>query len=336
MAKVIVDAFGGDNSPLEPIKGAVAAHKKWRIGIALSGERRLIEAVASENGIDLSDIEIIGAEGVIDIHEDPGEILKSRKNCSMAVGLKALAAGEGDAFVSAGSTGALLMGATFLVKRIKGVKRPALCTNVPTPKSSYLLLDSGANADCRPDMLYSFGVMGAIYAENVLGRKNPRVALLNIGAEDTKGGTLQLETYKLLKEDKSINFIGNAEARDVPSGVCDVLVTDGFSGNVVLKLTEGVSATFFRLVKGVFLKNFKTKIAAAIIKKDLSSLKKYLDYSEHGGAPLVGVKAPVIKAHGASQAKAFMNAVRVADNFAKSGAVDKITAAFSAEANKNA
>lgn len=327
MAKqIIVDAFGGDNAPLCNLQGAADAVKEWGIAVTLVGDEQTIKACARENNISLEGITVAHAADIMDMHTPPAEILKSKRGSSMAVGLEMLAKGEGDAFVSAGSTGALVVGATLLVKRIKGIKRPALATFVPTPDSAYLLLDSGANAECRPEMLMDFALMGSEYMKRVAGLENPRVGLLNVGAEETKGDTLRQETYqRLLQSD--FNFVGNVEARDVPAGACDVLVTDGFSGNVVLKLTEGVVTTFFGLIKKALLSGIKTKIGALLIKKDLSGLKSLMDYSEVGGAPLLGVRGPVIKAHGSSNAKAIKHAIRQADRFASSGLTEAIEAA---------
>lgn len=327
MAKIIVDAFGGDNAPLSAIEGSVMAIKEYGVEIILTGDEQKIRDCALEHGFALEGITIVHAPDVISMCDDPGEIIKSKKECSMAVGLKLLQEGKGEAFVSAGSTGALVMGATFLVKRIKGVKRAALAVGVPTPQGQYLLVDSGANVECRPEMLLSFGVMGSAYLEKAMGVKNPKVGLLNVGTEDTKGGELQLEAYRLLQA-APVNFIGNVEARDVPGGVCDVLVTDGFSGNIVLKLTEGVASTFMGMLKGVFLSSLGGKLAALLVKKPMYGIKKRLDYSESGGAPLMGVTKPVIKAHGSSNAVAMKNAVRQAAAFAASGAIEAVAKAL--------
>lgn len=325
-SKIIVDAFGGDNAPLCNIQGAADAVKEYGVEVILVGKEDAILACAKENNISLEGISIVHTDEVLDMHDTPTDIVKSKRNTSMGLGLQMVAAGQGDAFVSAGSTGGLLVGATMLVKRIKGIKRPALATAVPTPTGCYLLLDCGANAECRPEMLMDFALMGNEYMKHVVGLENPRIGLLNVGVEDTKGDTLRQETYQLLKESE-LNFVGNVEARDVPSGGCDVLVADGFSGNVVLKLTEGVAVTLFGLIKKVMLSSLKTKIGALLIKKDLRSLKGMLDYSEHGGAPFLGVRAPVIKAHGSSNAKAIKNAIRQGATFANSGLIEAITAA---------
>ena len=328
MSRIFVDAFGGDNAPLCNIQGAVMARRQWGMDITLVGNEDIIRSCAKDAGEDLTGIEIISADGVIEMCDDPGAILKAKKGCSMAEGLRRLGAGEGDAFVSAGSTGALVMGATFYVKRISGVKRAALAPCVPTPKEPYLLIDSGANVECRPEMLQSFGIMGSMYMEKVMGRPSPRVGLLNVGTEETKGGELQQATYALLQK-SPVNFIGNVEAREVPGGGCDVLVCDGFSGNVVLKLTEGAALSLMKMIKGVFLSSLAGKIAALMVKKGMKDLKKMFDYSEAGGAPLMGVRRPVIKAHGSSDAKAIMNAIHQAETFAQSGAIEAITAAMS-------
>lgn len=333
MSRIIVDAFGGDNAPLCCIQGAVMARRKWGMEISLVGDEQAIRSCAAEQGESLDGITVIPADGMIAMHDDPGEVLKSKKGCSMAEGLRRLAAGEGDAFVSAGSTGALVMGSTFYVKRIPGVKRAALAVSMPTPKQPYLLIDSGANVECRPDMLQSFGIMGSVYMERVAGIAAPRVGLLNVGTEESKGGELQHAAFALLKN-SPVNFIGNVEARDVPGGVCDVLVCDGFSGNVVLKLTEGAAGALFGMIKGVFLSGLAGKLAALLVKKPMKALKHTLDYREAGGAPLMGVRRPVIKAHGSSDAKAMMNAIHQASLFADSQAIETITQAVAQAAGE--
>ena len=259
----------------------------------------------------------------MDMHDEPNTILKSKSNTSLAVALKALADGEGDALVSAGSTGAVLFGATFIEKRIKGIKRPAIGTVMPGTEKPYLLIDAGANLNCRPEMLMQFAVLGSVYMNKVFGIEKPQVGLLNNGAEDSKGGEVLVETYQMLKN-STLNFIGNVEARDVPKGACDVLVADGFAGNIVLKLTEGVASEFLGLFKGILLKNIFTKIAAMIIKPGLRQMKKMMDYSEYGGAPIIGIKKPVFKAHGSSNAKAIKNAIRQAKTFVEGDVIAEI------------
>ncbi|MGI6270525.1 MAG: phosphate acyltransferase PlsX [Candidatus Howiella sp.] len=323
--KIIVDAFGGDNAPLSVIAGARQAVDEQGVEILLVGDEERIKSCAAENGISLSGMEILHTAAVITMHDEPGEIIKSKKDSSMAVALSALAAGEGDAFVSAGSTGAIVVGATFIVKRIKGVKRAALCTYLPTATGHYLLTDVGANADCRAEMLAQFAVMASVYLEKACGVRNPTVGLVNIGTEETKGGALQLEAYDLLKK-APVHFIGNVEARDLNSGVCDIAVADGFTGNVVLKLTEGVAATLMGMIKGVFKRNFAGKLAAMMVMPGLKELKKAMDYTEVGGAPLMGIAKPVIKAHGSSDATAIKNAIRQAAAYAAGGVIEKISA----------
>ncbi len=322
--KIIVDAFGGDNAPLSVLEGASLAVKEYGVEVLLSGDEAKIKECATENNISLEGMEILQADDIMDMHDDPTEIIKSKKGTSMAVGLKALADGQGDAFVSAGSTGALVVGGSLIVKRIKGVKRVALASFIPGKNGNYLMLDIGANADCRPEMLYQFGIMGSVYMEKVDGRKNPTVGLLNIGTEDTKGSELYKESYALLK-DAPVNFIGNVESREIPKGEVDVVVTDGFTGNIALKLIEGVSLTMFSMIKNVLYKNLKTKIAALMIKKGLYEIKAKSDYTEIGGAPLLGTRKPVFKAHGSSNGKAIKNAIGKAAIFAGNGVIEKIS-----------
>ena len=332
--RVIVDAFGGDNAPLEIIKGAALAVAEYGYTVVLTGSEAEIRRVAAENAISLDGMEIVDAPDVISMEDEPRSILKDHKNCSMAEGLRLLASGGGDAFVTAGSTGALIMGATFFVKRIKGVSRAALAPLMPSDKGAFMLVDSGANVECRPEMLLQFAQMGSIYMTNVLGGGKPAtVSLVNVGTEDCKGGDLQHEAFKLLK-DSGLNFVGNIEARQIPFGAADVVVADGFTGNVILKLMEGVADAFMGNIKQVFLANLKTKLAALAVKPQLRAFKKKMDTSEYGGAPLLGVAKPVIKTHGNSKAAAVKNAIRVAADFSKAGVIEQIAQAVrpSAEA----
>jgi glycerol-3-phosphate acyltransferase PlsX len=310
---IAIDAFGGDNSPIEVIIGSVNAARDFKIDITLVGDVEKIKDCAEKNNIDLKGLNYLQADSVIDIHEEPTEILKSQKNCSMAVGLQALYDDKADAFVSAGSTGALLAGATFITKRITGIKRAALAPLLPTEKGYIMLLDAGANTEAKPMMLEQFAIMGSAYMEKVLKIDSPKVGLLNIGAENTKGRELELETYKLL-ENADINFIGNAEARDLPKGNFDVIVTDGFTGNIALKLFEGLGSYFGHTLRDMLTSNAKSKIAAALIINKVKDFRKKMDYTEVGGAVLLGIQKPVIKAHGSSNAKAFYNALRQAKN----------------------
>ena len=324
---IVIDAFGGDNAPLEVIKGAIDAHNDFNVDSTLVGDEQKIKDCAKDNSLDISGLKIKHADTVIDVCEDPTAVVKGKKDCSMAVGMKMLADGEGDAFLSAGSTGALVVGATMIVKRIKGIKRPALATVLPTAGAPTMLLDSGANAECRPEMLTQFGIMGSAYMNKILGVKEPRVALANIGAEESKGRELELETYKQLLN-APVNFVGNIEARQVPLGDADVVVADGFTGNIMLKLYEGMGKFFSGELKSILTKGAKNKIAALMIMSSVKEFKKKVDYSEYGGAPLLGTTKPVIKAHGSSDAKAFYNAVRQAKQFTENGVIETISSAL--------
>lgn len=309
--RIIVDGFGGDNAPREVLKGSIDAVNGLGVDITVVGDTEKIKACAKENGLDISKLELENADGVMEVCYEPNKILKEYSGTSMAVGLKTLADGRGDAFLSAGSTGALVVGATFIVKRIKGIKRTALATVLPTLKSNCLLLDCGANADCRPEMLAQFAVMGSAYMTRFMNIDKPTVALANIGAEPSKGRTLELESYKLL-ESAPVNFIGNIEGRDIPLGGADVVVADGFTGNLILKTVEGMGKFFSSSLKEMFLDGIGAKIGAVLLMKKINGFKKKTDYTEHGGAPLLGTRKPVIKAHGSSNAKAFYNAIRQA------------------------
>ncbi len=308
---IVVDAFGGDNAPLAVLEGSARAVKELGVDVTLTGDENKIKRCADENGISLDSISIIHTESVIDIHEEPTEIMKSRNDCSMAVGLKAVAEGNGDAFVSAGSTGALVVGATMITKRIKGIKRPALAPILPTAKGHMILLDGGANVDCRPEMLAQFGIMGSVYMNRVMGVASPKVGLINVGAEDTKGRELDKAAYALLK-DAPVDFYGNLEGRDMPTGVCDVAVSDGFTGNIALKLYEGMGLYFAGEIKSMLTGSLAGKIAALLIMKQVKAFKKKMDYTEVGGGVMLGISRPVIKAHGSSNGKAFFNAIRQA------------------------
>ena len=319
--RVIVDAFGGDNAPLEVIKGCARAVSELGVNVVLTGSRNKIEKCAAENGISLSGIEIEHTDDVFDIHEEPKEIIKSGSNSSMALGLRLLSEGKGDAFVSAGSTGALVMGATFIVKRIKGIKRVAPSPVMPADKGSFVLVDAGANTECRPEMLVQFAVMGSAYMEKVMGVKDPKVGLLNIGSEETKGRELEIAAYKLLEE-SGLNFVGNIEARDMPKGEVQVVVTDGFTGNIALKLYEGKGSFFSKKLKWIF--SGLGKIGAIVSLGKIKELRRQMDYKEVGGSALLGVKKPVIKAHGSSDATAFFNAVRQAKKIVDGNVIGEI------------
>ncbi len=327
--RVVVDAFGGDNAPLEIIKGASLASNEYSAEITLTGDEKTIKQIIAENDLKFyGELKIVDTDDVISMHDEPTSLVKSHSESSMALAFKELAEDKADAFVSAGSTGAIVVGGTLIIKRIKGVKRPALAGIIPAPKGYYMLMDMGANADCRPEMLCQFGIMASAYLEGVEGKKNPEIGLLNIGTEDSKGGELQKEAYRLMS-DAPINFVGNIESREMPKGVCDAVITDGFTGNIALKLIEGSAATLFSLIKEVFYKSLPNKLAALVVKKDLSKVKRLMDSSEVGGAPLLGVRKTVIKAHGSSNAKAVKNAIGQAIKFTETGVIEKISAALS-------
>ena len=316
--KIILDAMGGDHAPEAPVLGAVQAAKDFGAHITLVGRGDEILKVMKDNGInDLPEgIEISHADDVVDMHDDPGAVIHKRKNSSMVLGLKMLAEGQGSAFVSAGSTGALLSGATLIVKRVKGIRRAAMGPVMPNKAGGKtVILDCGANAECTPEFLLQFGIVGSLYAQKYLGVENPKVGLLNIGTEDSKGTDLQKQSYALLQnaaEQGLLNFVGNVEARDVPLGAVDVIVCDGFAGNVLLKSIEGTAMFMGSLMSKMFKKNIFSKLAALLIMKDIKAFKKLLDYREIGGTQFLGIKKPVIKAHGSSDALAFRNAVKQA------------------------
>ena len=323
--RIVVDAFGGDNAPLEIVKGASQASIQFQTEITLTGNKETIEKIINDNNLKFfGELVIVDTDDVISMHDDPTTILKSHSNSSMALAFKELCESRADAFVSAGSTGAIVVGGTLIVKRIKGIKRPALGGLIPSPEGHYMLMDMGANAECRPEMLAQFGIMASVYLEKVEGIENPKIGLLNIGVEDTKGDELRVEAYKLLKE-APINFIGNVESREMPKGVCDAVIADGYTGNIALKLIEGTSITLFKMIKGALYKNLINKIAALILKTDLYALKSMMDSSEVGGAPLLGVSKPVIKAHGSSDAKAIKNAIRQAIIFTEKNVISTIS-----------
>lgn len=331
---IIVDAFGGDNSPLEVLKGCAMAVSEYDVNILLVGSKRKIEEIANENSILLYHIDIFDTEDVINMDDDPAEIMKSKNGSTMAQGLKLLAEGKGDAFISAGNSGALVLGATFIVKRIRGVKRCAFAPIMPKKEGCFMLIDGGANVECRPEMLKQFGIMGSIYMEKVMKIKSPRVALANIGTEEHKGGEFQHEAYNQLKA-SNINFIGNIEARDIPDDAGDVIVTDGFTGNIILKLYEGVAMTLMGKIKSVLTKNAKTKLAAAMILPEMRELKQQMDYNEYGGAPIMGLSKPVFKAHGSATANTFKNAIRVTMEYVEKNVIDEIKEEITSMTEKN-
>ncbi len=311
--KIIVDAMGGDNAPGEIVKGAISAAKaRPGLEIVLVGREAEVRSAAGACGGLPGTVSVVNATEVIDMHDDPATAFKTKKDSSMTVGLTMLKNGEGDAFVSAGSTGALLSAGTLLVKRVRGIRRAAMAPLLPTAGKGLVLVDCGANAECTAEYLVQFAYLGSFYAAGALGLARPRVGLLNIGTEDSKGDALRQETYRLLREAGEaghLNFIGNIEAKEAIKGGCDVVVADGFSGNVMLKTIEGVGSFMGKELKGMFLSSLKTKIAALLVKNGLAAFKERLDPDTIGGTPFLGLQKPVIKAHGSSKARAVENAV---------------------------
>ena len=314
--KIILDAMGGDNAPLAPVMGAIAAAKDFGVAVTLVGRGEEILNVLKEQGIETlpEGVEISNADEVVDMHDDPANVIRKKKNSSMVIGLKMLSDGTGDAFVSAGSTGALLSGATLLVKRVKGIRRAAMGPVIPNKAGGKtVILDCGANAECTPEFLLQFALVGSLYAQKYLGVAKPRVGLLNIGTEDSKGTQLQKDTYALLQnaaEQGLVNFTGNVEARGVPLGDVDVVVCDGFSGNVLLKSIEGTAMFMGSLMKHkIFKRNLFSKIGYLFCRKGVNEVVSMMDYREIGGTQFLGIKKPVIKAHGSSDARAFRNAI---------------------------
>ena len=335
--KIIVDAMGGDNAPMEIVKGAIQAVEEVQAEIILVGNAEAILRCVQELGLQNlpKGLEIANASDVVTMEDDPARAVRDKKDSSMAVMLYKLRDGEADAAVSAGSTGALLSGATLVVKRVRGVRRAALAPILPSKTGGCVLIDCGANAECSAEYLQQFAYMGKILAQSYLGKKNPKIGLLNIGAEDSKGGTLQKETFALLTKDKEagkLNFVGNVEARDVFSGACDVLVTDGFSGNVMLKAIEGTAIYMGDGLKQVFYKNGLSKLAGALVKNGLREFKKGMDYTEVGGTVFLGINKPVVKAHGSSNAKAICSAIRQAVKLASADLAGELSAMLSESA----
>ncbi len=325
--KIIVDAFGGDNAPLEIIKGCAESVAKFGVDIILTGKESEIREVAAQNNISLDRIEIEDCDEVITMHDSAESVVKTKKDSSMAVGFRLLAQGKGDAFLSAGNSGALCVGATLLIKRIKGIKRPAFAPVLPSVTGCLMLLDGGANVDCRPEMLRQFAVMASVYMEKVMKINNPRIGLANVGTEDHKGTELYRETYGILKESR-LNFIGNIEGRDVPTGKCDVVVCDGFTGNMILKTYEGVASVLMKEIKNIFTGSAKGKMAAALVMKDLKAMKTRFDYNTYGGAPILGASKPVFKVHGDAKAVTLVNAIGLCIDYVEANAIDIISASL--------
>ena len=323
--KIIIDAMGGDNAPREIIKGALRAKHELGIDLILVGQEEAIRACLPAG----EDVEIVDAREIITMEDDPSTATRRKKDSSMAVSLRLLKEGAGDAVVSAGSTGALLTGATLTVKRIHGIRRAALAPVLPAGEHGVMLIDCGANVECTAEYLLQFAYMGSFYAQKLMGVPEPRVGLLNVGTEDTKGGELQHQAFDLLQQagrQKRIRFVGNIEGTDVFSGNVDVVVTDGFTGNVLLKSAEGIIKFMMHSLKDVFYRSTINKLAAAVLKKDLAAMKKSMDVNEVGGTALVGISKPVVKAHGSSNEASFFAAIRQAKQFAESGIIDDIIA----------
>ncbi len=318
-----IDGMGGDHAPKSTVKGAIDAVNEYGVTVLITGDQEILSKELSQYEYDKDKIEIIHCSEKIENEDPPVKAIRRKKNSSMVVALNLVKEGRAEAVISAGNTGALLAGGLFILGRIKGVDRPALAPVFPHANGASVLIDGGANTECKGKNLLQFGIMGSLYSEHILGVKYPKVSLVNVGAEKGKGNELTKEAYGLL-EKSSLNFTGNLEARDLPRGNTDVIVCDGFTGNIILKLAEGVFMTVFDLLKEKFTKSFLTKIAAGIIKPELRQIKKDYDYTEHGGAPFLGVQGVLIKAHGSSDGKAIKNALRQGKRFAENKIVDKI------------
>ncbi len=325
--RIILDGYGGDHAPLELVKGAVSAAGSLGVEIVLVGNEEELRTLLSQQGYTGDRITVRHAAQVLTMEDEPTSVVKAKKDSSMAVSLSLLRDGGGDAVVSAGNTGALLTGATLIVKRVPGVKRAALCPLMPGKGGPVMLIDAGANVECKPEYLLQFAVMGSRYMQEVMGIKSPRVGLVSNGTESHKGAPLQKETYPLLLA-SGLNFVGNIEGRDLPMGGCDVAVTDGFTGNVILKVAEGMGSFFGASLKDIFTRDLKSKLAALMLMKGVREFKKSMDYKSIGGAPLLGISRPVIKAHGSSDARAVENAVRQAVQFSNSGMTEKLAGDF--------
>lgn len=315
--KIILDVMSGDQAPSAPLAGASLARKEYDAEVILVGDEAVIRKTAAQKGISLSGFPIVHAPSFIQMDDEPLSVVRNKKDSSMSIGLELLARGEGDAFVSAGNTGALMAGATLIVRRIKGVQRAGIATILPFP-TPCLLMDSGANLEVSASHLEQFAFMGGKYLERVCGVENPRVGILNIGSEPGKGPDVLREAHLFLS-DSELNFVGNVEGKDIPFGVCDVLVTDGFTGNVLLKYTEGIGKYMTHVMKDLFTASLLTKLAYRGIRDRVADVRRQFDASEYGGAPILGIAQPVIKAHGSSDAQAIKNAIRQAIFFAECG-----------------
>ena len=316
MKTIIVDMMGGDKAPAETVKGVDLAAKEFEAKYILVGKKDELISAAEANKISLDGFEIVDTPEVITMNDSPISVTRTKTDSSMSVALRMLAEGKGDAVVSTGNTGALFTGATLIVRKMKNLRRPAIAALLPM-QPPVLLLDSGANISVTPEYLEQFAVMGSAYMKYIHGLESPRVGLLNNGEEDHKGTQLQVDTYKLLRDNEDINFVGNVEGNRVMSNVCDVLVADGFTGNIFLKTMEGMGKLMLKTLKGIFYTNTKTKVCALMVQPQIKDVKKKFDTREFGGAPILGISKPVIKAHGSSDAKAFKNAIRQAIAFSE-------------------
>jgi glycerol-3-phosphate acyltransferase PlsX len=327
MMRIIVDMMGGDKAPEEMVKGVCLAAQELEAEYTLVGDWDQLTAVAEKNGLSLEGFDVVDTKVAITMEDDPLCVTRGKADSSMSIGLKLLAEGKGDAFVSAGNTGALFTGANLIVRKVKGVRRPAIAAMLPM-HPPVLLLDSGANVSVTADYMEQFAVMGSTYMKTVMGVENPRVGLLNNGAEEHKGTQVQIDTYGLLSKNPELNFVGNVEGNRVMNNACDVLVADGFSGNILLKAMEGMGKLMLKTMKKLFLANTRTKLAALVFKSKLGEVKKNFDAGEYGGAPILGIARPVIKAHGSSDAKAFKNAIRQALVYSENQVTEELTEAL--------
>jgi len=323
--KIALDVYGADHAPEEILKGAfLAAADMPDDELILVGLREEMERICTQRGWSAGNVTMEDATQVITMTDEPASSVRTKKDSSLVKAAQLVAQGRADAMVSAGNTGAVLAAATLIVKRIKGVRRPALAPILPTYTGQAMLIDCGANVECQPEFLRQFALMGSVYMEKVAGIENPRVALANNGAEETKGTDLAVQTHQILKT-QPINFVGNAEGRDIPMGKCDVVVTDGFTGNLILKTYEGMGKFIMLSMKDIFYSNLRTKLGALLLKKEVSDFRKKMDYTQYGGAPIMGICKPVIKSHGSSKAGEIRNSLLQAKQFSQSGAIESIT-----------
>ena len=319
--RVIVDVMGGDNAPLEMVKGAVAASKENNASFILVGDRGEIDRIAAEEGFDLRRLDIVHTPVYMTMEDDPLSVVRAKKDSSMSIGLKMLSEGRGDVFVSTGNTGALFTGATLIVRKVRGIQRAAIGTILPTATDPCVLLDAGANVTVTEEQLEQFAVMGAAYARRMFDLRSPSVGLLNNGTESCKGTPLQIAANQRLRSCPSICYVGNVEGNSVPLGSCNVVVTDGFTGNILLKTMEGTSKMLMKALKAAMMKNGMTKLSALMMKGAIKEMRRKFDPAEYGGSPFLGISKPVVKAHGSSDARAFQNAIRAAMQYAESGVI---------------